>query len=66
MASCGVSGEAMDGEDGESDAEGSADEGEDADFGEGRLQEVGGGGTEGGADGGFAVTADETGELRVG
>ena len=56
----------MDGEDGESDAEGSANEREDADFGEGRLQKVSGGGTECRAYGGFAVTADETGELRVG
>jgi hypothetical protein len=56
----------VDGDDGEGDAEGSAYEGEDGDFGEGRLQEMGGGGSEGGAYGGFAVSADETGELGVG
>ena len=56
----------MNGEEGESDAEGSAGEGEDEDFGEGALKEMGGGGSEGGTDGGFAVAADEAGELRVG
>jgi hypothetical protein len=61
----GVSGEAADGEDGESDAEISTDEGENADFGQGRLQKMGGGGAEGGAYGGLAVAADETGQLRV-
>ena len=39
---------------------------EEEDFGEGALQDAGGGGSEGGADGGFAVAADETGELCVG
>ena len=29
------------------------------------MQEMGGGGSEGGAYGGFAVAADESGELRV-
>ena len=55
----------MDGEDGEGDAEGSADERENADFGQGRLQKMGGRGAEGGADGGLAVAADEASELRV-
>ena len=38
---------------------------EEEDFGEGVLQEVGGRGSEGRADGGFAVATDEAGELRV-
>ena len=61
-----VGSEAVDGDDGESDAEGSTDEREDADFGEGRLQKVCGGGAECRAYGGFAVASDEAGELRVG
>jgi hypothetical protein len=61
----GVSGEAMDGEDGESDAEGASDEGEDSDFGESALEEMSGGGSERGADGGFSFPADDAGELRV-
>ncbi len=56
----------MDREEGESDAKGSAGEGEDEDFGEGALKEVGGGGSERGTDGSFAVAMNEAGELRVG
>jgi hypothetical protein len=62
----GVFGETMNGEVGESDAECSAGEGKDEDFGESALEEVGSRGSEGGADGGFAVAMNEAGELRVG
>jgi hypothetical protein len=62
----GVSGELVNGEEGESDAENAAGDGEEENFGESALQDAGGGGSEGGANGGFAVATDEAGELRVG
>jgi hypothetical protein len=61
-----VAGESVNGEEGESDAENAAGDGEEQNFGESGLQDARGGGSEGRADGGFTVASDEAGELRVG
>ena len=61
-----VSRETVHGEEGQGYTKDASGEREDEDFGEGGLQEAGCGGSQGGADCGFAVTSDEAGKLRVG
>jgi hypothetical protein len=56
----------MNGDDGECDTDGSAYDGEDADFGQGSLQKMGGRSSECGTHGCFAIPTDGSSKLRVG